>query len=235
MPAFNEAGTINNAINSVLNKTIDDVDIELIIIESNSSDGTKELVEGYRGYPRVKLIFQDSPLGKGNAVRAGFKEATGDFILIQDADDEYDIADYDKLLLPLLNGLENFVLGSRHSVNALKMRVFIDQPFKAFVLNCGHWFFTFLVNILYGVWLRDPFTMFKVFKRECIRDMDFVCNRFDFDFELLIKLIRRGYKPLEIPVTYRSRSFADGKKVNVFFDPLTWLVSLVRFRFSKKP
>jgi hypothetical protein len=115
------------------------------------------------------------------------------------------------------------------------MRKFVDQPVSAFILNCGHLFFTFLVNILYGVWLRDPFTMYKVFNRECIHQMEFICDRFDFDYELLIKLIRRGYKPIEIPVSYNSRSFAEGKKIRMFRDPITWLVALVRFRFSRKP
>jgi glycosyltransferase involved in cell wall biosynthesis len=235
MPVFNEVNTAKAAIERVLNKTIPDVLIELIIVESNSTDGTSELVMEYKDNPRVCLIFQSQPRGKGNAVREGLIASSGDIILIQDADDEYDIDDYDKLILPLRDGVVDFVLGSRHSESSWQMRQFSDQPFKAFILNCGHWFFTFLVNILYGVWLRDPFTMYKVFNAKCISGMDFVCNRFDFDYELLIKLIRRGYKPLEIPVNYNSRSFADGKKVTMFGDPLTWLVALVRFRFSKKP
>lgn len=235
MPVFNEVNTAKASIDRVLNKRIPDVFIELIIVESNSTDGTSDLVMEYKENPRVRLIFQAKPLGKGNAVREGLKCATGDIILIQDADDEYDVDDYDKLLLPLRNGTANFVLGSRHSESAWQMRKFVDQPVSAFVLNCGHWFFTFLVNLFYGVWLRDPFTMYKVFNRKCIHKMDFVCNRFDFDYELLIKLIRRGYKPIEIPVSYNSRSFADGKKVKMFADPITWLIALVRFRFSKKP
>jgi len=235
IPVFNEVTTAKNTIDRVIAKAIDGIFLELIIVESNSIDGTRELVLEYEGNSQITLIFQDKPLGKGNAVRAGLAAATGDFILIQDADDEYDVDDYEKLLRPLQNSSASFVLGSRHSKNSWKMRTFADQPVKAFILNCGHWLFTFLVNILYGVWLRDPFTMYKVFKRDCISNMDFICNRFDFDFELLIKLIRRGYRPIEVPVNYKSRSFADGKKVTMFGDPLTWLVALVRFRFSKKP
>jgi glycosyltransferase involved in cell wall biosynthesis len=235
MPVFNEVNTVKVTIDRVLNKIIPDVSIELIIVESNSTDGTSDLVLGYKDNPKVCLIFQSQPKGKGNAVREGLKASTGDIILIQDADDEYDIEDYDKLLLPLRNGTVDFVLGSRHSDSSWQLRKFADQPFNAFILNCGHWIFTFLLNILYGVWLRDPFTMYKVFNSKCIAGMDFVCNRFDFDYEILIKLIRRGYTPLEIPINYKSRSFAHGKKVTMFRDPLTWLVALVRFRFSKKP
>lgn len=212
MPVFNEFNTVKDTIDSVLNKKITGIDIELIIVESNSTDGTKDLMLDYIDHPRVILLFQEKPLGKGNAVRAGLNASTGDFILIQDADDEYDVNDYDILIAPLLDGTTQFVLGSRHKDSIWKMRKFINQPIRAFILNSGHLFFTFLVNIMYGVWLRDPFTMYKVFKRDCIFEMEFVCNRFDFDYELLIKLIRRGYKPIEIPVTYHSRSFADGKK-----------------------
>jgi hypothetical protein len=102
-------------------------------------------------------------------------------------------------------------------------------------MNFGHWFFTTLLNVCYLVRLRDPFTMYKIFRRDCIHGLPFECNRFDFDWEIVIKLIRRGYVPVEIPVNYRSRSFKEGKKVSVIRDPLTWLRALVRFRFVHLP
>jgi 2-polyprenyl-3-methyl-5-hydroxy-6-metoxy-1,4-benzoquinol methylase len=233
MPAFNEVSTIKDGIERVLSKTLYEMDIELILVESNSNDGTKEIVHEYVNHPRVTVIFEDEARGKGHAVRAGLKKATGDFILIQDADDEYDIEDYDAVIEPLRDGREAFVLGARHGGGAWKMRKFSDQPFHAFILNCGHWVFTTLVNVFYGVWLRDPFTMYKVFRRDCINGINFESNRFDFDFEILIKLIRRGFKPLEIPVNYRSRSFLQGKKVRMFADPITWIKAIVKFRFTK--
>lgn len=233
MPAYNEASTIKAGIEKVLSKKLYEMDIELILVESNSKDGTKEIVLEYVDHPRVTVIFEEEARGKGHAVRAGLKKAAGDFILIQDADDEYDIDDYDALIEPLRDGREAFVLGARHGGGAWKMRQFTDQPFRAFVLNLGHWIFTTLVNVFYGVWLRDPFTMYKVFRRDCIAGIDFESNRFDFDFELLIKLIRRGFKPMEIPVNYRSRSFLQGKKVRMLADPLTWIKAIVKFRFTK--
>ena len=233
MPAFNEASTIKAGIEKVLNKQLHEIDIELILVESNSNDGTKEIVLEYVDHPKVTVIFEDEARGKGHAVRTGLKQATGDFILIQDADDEYDIDDYDAVIEPLRDGRETFVLGARHGGGTWKMRKFSDQPVQAFVLNCGHWIFAVLVNVFYGVWLRDPFTMYKVFRRDCISGINFECNRFDFDYELLIKLIRRGFKPLEIPVNYRSRSFLQGKKVRMFADPLTWIKAIVKFRFTK--
>lgn len=233
MPAYNEVATIKAGIERVLSKSIIDIDIELIVVESNSTDGTRKIVLDYTDHPQVTLILEDHPFGKGYAVRTGLKNATGDFILIQDADDEYDIEDYDALIEHLRDGREAFVLGARHGGGTFKMRKFSDQPVRAFILNFGHWTFTFLVNIFYGVKLRDPFTMYKVFRRECIHGLDFECNRFDFDYELLIKLIRKGFVPLEIPVNYRSRSFAEGKKVRIFADPLTWIKAIVKYKFAK--
>jgi len=233
MAAYNESSTIKAGIEKVLAKRLQGIDIELIIVESKSQDGTREMVNQYVDHPRVTAIFEEKALGKGHAVRTGLKAATGDFVLIQDADDEYDVEDYDALLEPLRDGREAFVLGARHGGGAWKMRQFSDQPLQALVLNAGHWVFATILNLLYGVWLKDPFTMYKVFRRDCIDGIEFECNRFDFDCELVIKLIRRGYKPLEIPVNYRSRSFKEGKKVRMFADPITWIKALVKFRFTK--
>ena len=233
MPAFNEVSTIKCGIEKVLSKKLRKINIELILVESNSKDGTREIVLQYVDHLRVTVIFEDEARGKGHAVRTGLKKATGDFILIQDADDEYDIDDYDLLLEPLISGRQVFVLGARRGAGSWKIREFSDQPMRAALLNLGHWIFAILINILYGVWLKDPFTMYKVFRRDCIKDLVFECNRFDFDHELLIKLIRKGYKPIEIPVCYRSRSFADGKKIRIFADPWTWLRAIIKYRFVK--
>ena len=233
MPAFNEAGSVQQGIERVLSKKLDELDIELVIVESNSTDGTREIVMGYEHRPGVKIILEDRAKGKGHAVRQGFSQITGDYVMIQDADNEYDIEDYDALIRPLAAGEAAFVLGARHGGGAWKMRQFEDQPLAAAFLNFGHWLFTTLVNVVYGLRLRDPFTMYKVFRADCLRGLDFECNRFDFDYELLIKLVRRGYRPVEIPVNYRSRSFKEGKKVNALRDPLTWLRAIVKFRFQK--
>jgi glycosyltransferase involved in cell wall biosynthesis len=223
VPIFNERATVQAALDALLAKEIPGVAIEVVIIESNSTDGSREIVLRYRDHPRVKLILEDRPQGKGHAVRAGFAQATGDILLIQDADLEYDLADYEILLQPILAERQAFVLGSRHGRGGLAIRRFADQPVQAFVLNAAHWFFTILINVSLGIWLKDPFTMYKVFRRECLDGLTFECNRFDFDWELLIKLIRKGYRPVEIPITYRSRSFKEGKKIRIFRDPLTWL------------
>jgi glycosyltransferase involved in cell wall biosynthesis len=180
----------------------------------------------------VSVLLEDRPSGKGHAVRAGLAVATGDIVMIQDADLEYDLGDYERLLAPIASGAVDFVLGSRHTPKAWAIRKFNDQRLHAFVLNLAHWTFTLMINASLGIWLRDPFTMYKVFRRRCIEGLKLECDRFDFDWELLIKLVRRGYRPLEVPVSYSSRSFKQGKKVTLIRDPITWIIALVKYRFQ---
>ena len=231
VPVFNEKATFAELMRRLLDKRLDHLGVEpeIILVESNSTDGTREEVAAFSQTPGVKVLYQDRPRGKGHAVRAGLAAATGDIVMIQDADLEYDVDDYDALLEPLLQGRAAFVLGSRHSGNA-KMRQFSDQVLLGEVLNFGHLCFTTLINVLYGQNMRDPFTMFKVFRRDCLYGLDFECNRFDFDHELVIKLVLKGYHPLEIPVNYRSRSFKQGKKIRPFRDAASWLVADLKYR-----
>jgi len=232
VPAYNEAATVGPLLDALLRKRVAGTRIEVIVVESNSTDGTRDIVRKFSAHPRLRLVLEDRPRGKGHAVRTGLAQASGDYVLIQDADLEYDLEDYDVLLEPLVAGREALVLGSRHGGNAWwKMRRFAGQPVASFVLNFGHWFFTTLLNVLFGQRLKDPFTMYKVFRRDCLFGLNFKCNRFDFDYELLVKMIRKGYQPIEIPVNYRSRSFKQGKKVSAFRDPFNWLKALAWLRF----
>ena len=233
VPIFNEAATLRTALDAIVAKFVAGWEIELIFIESNSTDGSRAIVETYCSHPRVTLLLEDKPRGKGHAVRAALARATGNFILIQDADLEYDLNDSEKLLAPLASGERAFVLGSRHGPgDGFAMRKFDDQPFHAFLLNSAHWTFTLLIDISLGIWLKDPFTMYKVFRRDALNGLTLKCNRFDFDWELLIKLIRAGHRPIEIPISYNSRSFKEGKKIRIFRDPLTWIVAWAKARFG---
>jgi len=231
IPVFNERATFERTVEAVLAKDCAGVDKEVVIVESRSTDGTRELVRQYDGRPGVTVILEDRPRGKGAAVRTGLQRAHGTLILIQDADSEYDVNDYDALLEPLLTWQRAFVLGSRH-VGSWKVRRFTDKPATTVFFNAGHVIFATALNVLYGQAIQDPFTMYKVFRRDCLHGLRFECNRFDFDFELVIKLVRKGYVPLEVPVNYESRSFDEGKKVSVFRDPLTWIRALVKYRFA---
>jgi SAM-dependent methyltransferase len=240
MPVFNERATFPVIIEQVLRKSIPGIDIAIVIVESNSTDGTRDAVREVDGHDRVTVVYEEVPRGKGHAVRRGLEHATGDYVLIQDADLEYDLDDYESLLEPLVTGRAAFVLGSRHGKDGptWKVRHFADQVAVSWFMNLGHVLFTGLFNITYGTHLRDPFTMFKVFRRDCIYGLTFEANRFDFDWELVGKLVRAGYRPLEIPVNYRSRSFTEGKKVSLFRDPPTWIRACFKYRFKplgKKP
>ena len=234
VPVFNEINTFGALMQALLQKELAGLELEIIVVESNSTDGSRELAQTFKDHPRVKLILESSARGKGSAVRVGLGAATGDYVLIQDADLEYDLEDYDALVEPLVAGRCAFVLGSRHGGrNVWKMRQFTGQHGLSIFVNFGHWVFATLINVLFLTRLRDPFTMFKVFRRDCLYGLDFKCNRFDFDFELLIKLLRKGFRPIELPVNYRSRSFAEGKKVRMFRDPITWLKALAWLRFVR--
>lgn len=231
-PVYNERDTVEESLQRVLRKQIRDVQIEVIVVESNSTDGSREIVERYRDHPRVRVVYEDRPQGKGHAVRVGLQHAAGEVILFQDADLEYDVGDYDSLVTPLFELKRNFVLGSRHDAlgQAWKIRSFEKQPGLSSVVNLAHLGFLWMFNTIYRQSLQDPFTMYKVFRRDCLYGLSFHCNRFDFDYEINIKLLRKGYQPIEIPVNYASRPFSEGKKVSFFRDPPTWVRAMLKLR-----
>ena len=231
IPVFDEAATVRSVIDSVLGVHFEGAQVELIVVESNSTDGSRQIVQGYASHPRVTCVFEDSPRGKGHATRLGFNHAHGDVLMIQNADLEYDFEDYHSLLDPILRGREAFILGSRHGGrNHWKLRRF-TKPLLGKAYNIAHVFVTSYINVLFGLRLRDPQTMFKVFRRDCIEGIDFHGNYFNFDYELLLKIVRKGYEPVEIPVNYRSRSHAEGKKIRMWRDaPLgIWMITKLRF------
>jgi glycosyltransferase involved in cell wall biosynthesis len=238
---FNEEATVVELLNRVVRQNLpENLKKEIIIVESNSADATRSLIQGFIASTipsaniSLQLILQEQARGKGHATREGLRSATGDIILIQDGDLEYDTGDYPQLIQPILDGHADFVLGSRHlSAGTWKIRKFEESPLKAFYMNLGGSLFHTGFNLLYQVKLTDPTTMYKVFLRSCIEGINFECNRFDFDFELVAKLIRLGYNPLEVPVSYASRGFDKGKKVSLLRDPFTWIWSILKFRFKR--
>jgi glycosyltransferase involved in cell wall biosynthesis len=233
LPVYNERTTFESVMDGLLAKSIPDMAIEVILVESNSTDGTREMAVAYSTHPRVDLVLEDRPQGKGHAVRSGLARARGDIVIIQDADLEYDLDDYEKLLDPIRRFEASFVLGRRGSCGgSWGMRHFETQQLVSRIMNVGHVAFAALFNAVYRQHLKDPFTMYKVFRRDCISGMVLECNRFDFDWELTAKLVRAGYIPMEIPVSYHSRSFSEGKKVRLFGDPLSWFVACARYRFA---
>jgi len=234
VPAYDEAKTFPKVMEKLLAKEIAGVEIAVVVVESKSNDGTRELALGFADHPRVSLVLEERARGKGHAVRAGLATAKGDLVMIQDADLEYEIDDYDALLAPLRSFETGFVLGVRARTLGATwgVRHFASAGLASRFMNVGNWIFRALFNVVYQQRLRDPFTMAKVFRRDCVNGMRLECDRFDFDWELLAKLVRAGYAPVEVPISYQSRSFSEGKKIRVIGDPFTWVRACFKYRFT---
>ena len=231
MPVYQEAATIKEAVLQVLSAPRIGTELELIIVESGSTDGSRDIVKEFASDSRVVLLFQDRPYGKGNAVREGLNKASGDAITIFDADGEYQFSDVWKLLGPIEDGTTSFVLGSRHA-QGQPMRNFEEARWIALVMNFMHWVFTSMINVAFAVRLRDPFTMWKVFRINLLSAVELRADRFDLDWEIVGRFILAGAQPIEVPARYSSRDYAHGKKVRMLKDPLTWISILLKVRFG---
>jgi glycosyltransferase involved in cell wall biosynthesis len=232
MPVFNEAPTVKGMIEEIRAELSSQFKLQIIVVESGSTDGTHELVKELHSEGIVEAIYQPKPLGKGSAVREGLKYTQNYITIIFDGDREYSAKDIPKLVSPIISGNVDFVLGSRFKPGE-PMRSFGKNKVRSSILNLVHRFFSSMCNLMYNVNLKDPFTMYKVFRSEAARSLHFVENGFAFDVELVAKLIRSGYKPIEIPVSYKSRGFSEGKKIRFFRDGYALPIALIQHRFSK--
>jgi glycosyltransferase involved in cell wall biosynthesis len=232
MPVFNEAPTVRGMIEEIRQELSTLFELQIIVVESGSTDGTHEIVNGLHSEGIIEAIYEPEPRGKGSAVREGLKYTRNHITIIFDGDREYSARDIPKLVSPILSGNVNFVLGSRFKPGE-PMRSFGKSKVRSTILNLVHKFFSSMCNLMYNVNLKDPFTMYKVFKSETVRTLHFVENGFAFDVELVAKLIRSGHEPIEIPVSYKSRGFAEGKKIRFFRDGYALPIALIQHRFSK--
>jgi hypothetical protein len=232
IPVYNEERYLAEVLNAILARELP-IEREIILVESNSSDGSRDIVRSFEGREGLRIIYQERARGKGNAVREALQHATGSIVLIQDADFEYDLDDYDALLEPILQRRTSFVLGSRSlGLDDWKVRRYASSPVKSFLMNFAQLVFAKTFNILYQQKVTDINTMFKVFRRECVDGVRFDGNGFNFDIELVCKIVRHGYDPLEVPVNYVARSFEEGKKINFLFDAYPSYYQLFRCRFG---
>jgi glycosyltransferase involved in cell wall biosynthesis len=209
MPAYNERATIREIIAKVMAVDLSPHTIELVIVDDGSSDGTRDVLREYEGAENVRVYYQTENAGKGAAVARGIREATGDALVIQDADLEYDPNDFRKLIAPIASGESQAVYGSR----------FMHRDGGRGYLRRWHWFgnaaLTLISNRFTGLGLTDMETCYKMLHRDVASRLDLQSRDFAIEPEITCKLARMGVRVREIPVSYRGRSYEEGKKIGL--------------------
>ena len=223
IPVYNEEKTISGIIKKVKQAKINNVVKEIIIVDDCSTDGTKNILKEIKSVS-VKIFSHKKNMGKGAAIRTGLKHATGNIILIQDADLEYNPEEYERLLRPIIDDKAKVVYGSR--LNAIRKDM--KNMYKLHYI--GNMFLTMLTNILYGAKITDMETGYKVFKKEIIKDIKLRASRFDFEPEITAKVLKRGYKIGEVPISFTARKFEQGKKIT-WVDGIKAAYYLIKYRF----
>jgi glycosyltransferase involved in cell wall biosynthesis len=222
VPVYNERSTVAEIIRRTLAVQVPLV-VDLVVVDDASTDGTDKVLQSLMD-SSVRVVTHEKNMGKGAAIRTALEFAHGDLILIQDADLEYDPDDWPRLLDPILKHKAAVVYGSRFSGERKNMLVL-------------HWignrFLSLVTNVLYSSTLSDMETCYKLFDRRVLDNMVLLSNRFDFEPEITAKVLRRGYRIYEVPVSYAGREPDEGKKIT-WRDGFGALKALVRYRFSKQ-
>ncbi|MEW6777281.1 MAG: glycosyltransferase family 2 protein [Bdellovibrionota bacterium] len=216
IPCYNERATVREVVERV---RATGLDVEVLVVDDGSTDGTREILKTL-SYPNVRVLLQPHNMGKGAALHRGFQEATGIYVIVQDADLEVDPADFNQILVPLREGRAEVVFGSRFA-NGYKGLT----PFWHYFIN---WCLTTLVNIVNGIKLTDEACCYKCFRREVIQAIPLTSQRFGFDPEIVAKVARRKLPYAEVPIRYNRRSFKEGKKIG-WKDGFAAIWHIIRF------
>jgi len=219
IPIYNEKDTLEEIISRVQDTGIPD---EIVLIDDGSTDGTVGIVKNFEGKEGFKVRLLQKNQGKGAAVRCGLDIATGDVLLIQDADLEYDPRDYPALLKPIEEGLADVVYGSRFLGGSRRVAMFWHMVANKLL--------TLFTNILYNTILTDMETGYKVFKKEVVMDMPLHAKRFEFEPEFTAKILKRNYRIFEVPITFNPRDYEEGKKIGLP-DAFEAIWALIKYRF----
>jgi glycosyltransferase involved in cell wall biosynthesis len=195
---------------------------EIILVDDGSTDGTRDILAQYADRPGYTVVLQPKNQGKGAAIATGFKHATGELVIVQDADNEYNPAEYPKLIQPILDGIADVVYGSR----------FAGYPRRVlyFWHSVGNQFLTLMSNMMTNINLTDMETCYKVFRREIIQQMPLKSKRFGFEPEITVKIAKCRYRIYEVPISYAGRTYAEGKKIG-WKDGVDALWTLTYFTF----
>ena len=223
VPVYNEEESIISVIKKVNRQNLSGIEKELIIVNDASTDNTRKSLEKIKSRKTIILHHKNNQ-GKGAAIRTGLMKATGDILLIQDADMEYDPKEYKKLLNPIIENRAKVVYGSR--IEAIKKN--FDKMYK--VHYFGNVFLTKLTNLLYAARITDMETGYKVMKKEVMASIKLRARRFDFEPEITSKILKKGYKIYEVPIDFHGRKFSEGKKIT-WRDGMKAAFYLVRYRF----
>ena len=230
IPVYNEATTLREILRKVESVALP-LDREIIAVDDFSTDGSREILKELEG--RFKVIYQPVNTGKGAALRTGFKEATGDLIIVQDADLEYNPAEYPKLIAPILSGRAAVVYGSRFASDG-GLAPMLRQHEKLyswhFFYYLGNRFLSLVTALLYGSAITDMETGYKVFKTEVIKGLDLTADRFEFEPEVTAKILKKGIKIYEVPISYHGREYSEGKKIT-WRDGIAAIKVLIKCRF----
>jgi glycosyltransferase involved in cell wall biosynthesis len=217
IPVYNEKETLRTIVQRVQAVPIEK---EIILVDDDSKDGTRDILKQLE-VEGLKVLYHETNMGKGAALRTGFQQASGDFVIVQDADLEYDPQEYPKLLQPILQGEADVVYGSRFSGQSRNMMS---------LHRFGNQFLTFMTNLLYGTSITDMETCYKLFKTPLIKSIKIECNRFNFEPEITAKILKRKLKIVEIPISYAGRKSSEGKKIT-WRDGFSALWALFKYRF----